>query len=81
MVIGGYPYTSEVELIDLSGQGQICQQPVNLSIALDGMIGTYINGKILVCGGHDMEGVYYKQCYQYDKAGVSKIMDFSDFLR
>lgn len=67
MVVGGYTGTSiaNVELVDLSS-GRRCQQPAYLPLALNGMVGTFLNGKAMACGGY-IDFQYQTQCYEYDE--------------
>ena len=68
MVVGGEPVESsggKVELIDLSGQSLSCPSIPDFPIPIYGSVGTFINGKALVCGGSD--GDYkYRTCYSYN---------------
>ena len=71
MVLGGYTSssrTSLVELIDLSDPGRQCREPANYPLEINGMVGTYINGKAIVCGGYTGDSSDLNLCYQYDES-------------
>ena len=70
MVVGGYnnPARNDVELVDLSGRLRQCSKPVNYPYDVDdGSIGTFFDGRPLVCGGFDRDTqVYSDSCHRYD---------------
>jgi len=73
LVVGGWnkpvhggqeKYLSSVELFDL---GVDCyQQMPDLPFGLKGMVGGYIVGMAVVCGGEDSEGFIHSSCYFFD---------------
>ena len=66
MVVGGFPAYFFVEIVDISGQNLTCPALPNYPIEY-GMVGTYINDKALVCGGHDNGADFYGDCYSYNE--------------
>ena len=65
MVVGGENDSSanlaNVEVIDLASPIAIpCFSPNNLPMATNGLVGTFINGAPLVCGGR-----HTSNCYRY----------------
>ena len=53
MIIGGWNGSTiyDVEIVELSQSGQQCQKPQDNSYSDKGMVGGFINGRPLVCGG------------------------------
>ncbi len=58
MVVGGFQTRNKVEVIDLSGNGKSCSSFPDFPMGC-GSVGTFINGKALVCGGQG------RKCYSY----------------
>ena len=70
MVVGGYTgeeNSALVELIDLSSEGRFCERPAFLPLPLSQMVGTFINGKAMVCGGY-INFEDKDDCYEYDES-------------
>ena len=67
MAVGGLGAQNKVEVIDLSGNGKPCRSFPYFPIQ-DGSVGTFINDKVLVCGGAfsgSRSWGYYSSCYSY----------------
>ena len=43
-----------------------CRVPAPFPIKVEGAVGTYIDGKIMVCGGRSSFEDYSKRCFNYD---------------
>lgn len=66
MVVGGYSAPGKVEIIDFSGQNLTCPNINDFNFDY-GSVGTYINGKSLVCGGYTFSSaVYHSNCFYYN---------------
>ena len=63
MVVGGSGADFKVEVVDLSGQNQQCRSYPQFPIGY-GSVGTFINNKVLVCGGIN-NAMVKKECYSY----------------
>ena len=63
MVVGGNYADFKVEVIDLSGNQTQCRSYPDFPIA-QGSVGTFINGKVLVCGGAN-GNEWKKECFSY----------------
>ena len=52
MVVGGFADEAQytVEIVNLSNDGKVCDPVPNYSGAKYGAVGTFINGKALLCG-------------------------------
>ena len=66
MVVGGendaQANLADVEVIDLNSPIVIpCYKPNNIPIATQGLVGTFINGLPIVCGGR-----HTNNCYGYE---------------
>ena len=65
MIVGGFnggSYSSDVEVVAIDGD-PACSKPADYPSPLDGMVGTYMGEKVLVCGGE-----YTSDCFSYDFA-------------
>ena len=51
MVIGGYPYTSDVKIVDMTSETSTCPKPSDYPLEIYGMVGTFRHNRPLVCGG------------------------------
>ncbi len=70
MVIAGLQEGTEVlldsvEVLDLSSPSSSCSPIANYPIALEGPVGTLVDGKLKVCGGYD-GSVKTNLCYEYN---------------
>ena len=64
MIVGGNPTLSDVEVINLSGDGQTCSKPANSPLQRSST-GIYIDGSPLICGGLE-ETASSSKCYKYN---------------
>ena len=67
MVVGGYFSQKKVQLIDLSGSHRGFGTPADFTgNGIQFQMGTYINGKPIVCGGLSSTSQSLNECYSYD---------------
>ena len=69
MVVGGREAEYTVQVVNLSGDGKTCTNPVNYPYQF-GATGAYFNGHPFVCGGATYSGgstTVTNQCYKYNK--------------
>ena len=71
MVVGGYPAENEAEIVDLSETNVNCPTIPNFPGASYGSVGTFINGRALVCGGESSSD----SCYSYNQ----EVLNIEDF--
>ena len=64
MVIGGYGAFTDVEVINLSGDGKTCTNPANCPLDY-GLKGIFFDGYPLACGGIG-GGDWKNECYKYN---------------
>ena len=68
MIVGGSPDPAhgKCELIDLTSASTINRCPNINDYPVDsGSVGTFINGRAMVCGGRSA-GNFYSECYSYN---------------
>ena len=66
VVVGGQYALSKVEAVDISGKNRTCPPIADYPFEEQSM-GTYIDGKILVCGGEkDNRNTITDECYTYE---------------
>lgn len=74
MVVGGYPSSAfgVAEILDLTGESTNCASIPDFPVDY-ASVGTFINGKALVCGGTNTSysGSHSQTCYSY-VTGVKK---------
>ena len=62
MIIGGVK--ENVKVIDISDNGKLCRSFPDFPIKY-GSVGTFINGKAMVCGGYGPGYNAYNHCFSY----------------
>ena len=72
MIVGGFPYEHDVELIDISGQNLSCPFLPNYPVE-SGMVGVFINEKALLCGGYNSIGI--GKCFSITSTAVGVSYD------
>lgn len=75
IVAGGYNqdwnhdeiFLSSTELYSVSSTDS-CDYPLpDLPVARKGMFGGWVGGMAVICGGEDLEGVLYSDCFYYSQ--------------
>ena len=67
MIVSGYAFidiTSDVEIVSLDGRPD-CAKPEDFPVGIRDMVGTFVGGEPLVCGGRNSAGDSYSTCYGY----------------
>ena len=67
VVVGGYSSQShyDVEVIDLSNNFLSCKKPAEIKLK-GRSVGTYLDGRVVVCGGIDANDEVTDLCYEHD---------------
>ena len=63
MVVGGFT-TANTEVIDLSGDGNVCTDKANYPLFVQDAVGFMMEGKPTNCGGKETAAV--DGCYQFN---------------
>ena len=75
MVVGGVPdsASSNVELIDMSGQNRDCKVPNDYPLRIKGPVGAFVNDKAIVCGGFPLYNsrVAVPDCFEYNAVNAT----------
>ena len=63
LVVAGSPNPYDVEILDMTGNKRTCPKMENVPVTSeDGLVGTYMARKVLICGG-ETQFVPTNKCY------------------